>query len=91
MVAFSTSRLVVSMSADRVVLAEWQPQGVQRVFGFSAWSWVVLMDDGRSVLKYLRQEGDEHALQVLYEEAARYDHVRAHDDLVYFKGIHEHG
>ncbi|KAK5722300.1 hypothetical protein LTR15_005529 [Elasticomyces elasticus] len=79
------------MSAHRVVLADWQPRGVQRVFAFSAWSWVGLMDDGRSVLKYPRREGDEEAMQVLYEEAARYHHVGPHDNLVSFKGIHEHG
>lgn len=49
------------------------------------------MDDGCSVLKYPRREGDEEAMRVLYDEAARYDHVGPHDNLVVFKGIHKHG
>lgn len=49
------------------------------------------MDDGRSVLKYPRREGDEEAMQVLYEEAVRYNHVGPHENLVVFKGLHKHG
>lgn len=48
------------------------------------------MEDG-SVLKYPRCKGDKQAMQTLYEEAARYQHVGLHDNLVLFKGIHEHG
>lgn len=79
------------MSTNKVVLADWRPRDVQRVFAYSAWSWVGLMDDGCSVLKYPRCEGDQAALQVLYDEAARYDHVGLHENLVLFKGKHEHG
>jgi serine/threonine protein kinase len=49
------------------------------------------MDDGRSVLKYPRNEHDKEAMQILYDEAARYNHVGPHDNLVAFKGKHEHG
>lgn len=79
------------MSAGRFVLADWQPPGVQKVIGYSAWSWVGLMDDGCSVLKYPRNEGDTEAIQILHEEAARYNHVGSHDNLVVFKSIHKHG
>ncbi|KAH9823600.1 kinase-like protein [Teratosphaeria destructans] len=76
---------------DRAYLADWQPSGVQRVFACSAWSWVGLMDDGRSVLKYPRRQGDKEAMQTLYDEAARYKHVGPHGNLVVFKGVHRHG
>lgn len=49
------------------------------------------MDDGRSVLKYPRRVGDKEAMGFLHEEAARYDHVGLHGNLVLYKGIHEHG
>lgn len=43
------------------------------------------------MLKYPRREGDDEAIQTLHEEAARYDRVGPHDNLVAFKSIHEHG
>lgn len=49
------------------------------------------MDEGRNVLKYPRHEHDEQALQTLYDEAARYDHVGPHDSLVVFNGKYDHG
>ncbi|PPJ58989.1 hypothetical protein CBER1_11242 [Cercospora berteroae] len=79
------------MSTARAIIADWKPRGVRMVFAFSALSWVGLMDDGHSVLKYPRHEGDEKAMECLREEAARYHHVGAHDNLVMFKGVHEHG
>jgi hypothetical protein len=78
-------------TGTHVILADWKPQGVRKVLAFSAWSWVGLMDDGCSVLKYPRKEHDDQALQVLYDEAARYDHVGPHENLVVFKGKHDHG
>lgn len=79
------------MSSEKVVYADWQPEDVLRVFAFSAWSWVGLMNDGTSVLKYPRREGDEEAMKTLYDEAARYEHVGPHENLVIFKGRHKHG
>jgi hypothetical protein len=69
-------------TGTHVILADWKPPGVRKVIAFSAWSWVGLMDDGCSVLKYPRKEHDDQALQVLYDEAARYDHVGPHENLV---------
>ena len=48
------------------------------------------MEDGRSVLKYPHCK-TQNAMEALYEEAARYKHLGSHDNLVVFKGVHEHG
>lgn len=73
-----------------VQVVDWQPPGVQRCIAASSRNFVGLMDDGCSVLKYPHTK-THNAMKALYEEAARYDHLGVHDNLVVFKGIHEHG
>lgn len=73
-----------------VHVTDWQPQGVQRCLAASSRNFVGLMEDGRSVLKYPHIRS-QNSMEALYEEAARYDHLGRHDNLVVFQGIHPDG
>lgn len=79
------------MPTERKEFPDWQPSGVQKAYAYTGWSYTGLMDDGCSELKYACREGDKYAMQMLYDEAARHEIVGPHDNLVVFKGIHEHG
>jgi serine/threonine protein kinase len=85
----------MELDADRkpayvVQATDWRPQGVQKCLAASPRNFVGLMEDGCSVLKYPTFKTEE-SMEALYEEAARYDHLGSHPNLVDFKGIHEHG
>lgn len=67
-----------------------QPRGVQRCLAASSRHFVGLMEDGCNVLKYPHCK-TQNAMEALYEEAARYKHLGPHNNLVVFKGVHEHG
>lgn len=71
-------------------VTDWQPQNVQRCLAASSRNFVGLMDDGSSVLKY-PQRKTANAMEALREEAARYHRLGRHENLVFFKGLHEDG
>lgn len=69
---------------------DWQPTGVRRCIAALSRNFVGLMDDGCSVLKYPHHK-TQNAMELLHEEAARYERLGLHDNLVVSKGIQENG
>ena len=68
----------------------WEPEGVCARIATSATCWVGLMEDRCTVLKYPHDKTPE-AMSRLHEEAAMYQHIGPHENVVLFKGIHEDG
>ncbi|WPG97279.1 Hypothetical protein R9X50_00005300 [Acrodontium crateriforme] len=73
-----------------VQIEYWQPRGVQKCIAFSGRSFVGLMEEGLTVLKYPHFKSRD-AMQDLHEEAARYHRLGRHENLVVLKAITEDG
>lgn len=78
------------LSAPVVHVTDWQPQNVLRCLAASSRNFVGLLDDGSSVLKYPQRKTAD-TMEALHEEAARYQRLGTHENLVLFKGLHEDG
>ncbi|KAK6435140.1 hypothetical protein LTR95_008678 [Oleoguttula sp. CCFEE 5521] len=70
-----------------VRINDWQADGVVRCLAASSRKFVGLMADGVTVLKYLHVKTFD-GMEALYEEAARYDRLGLHENLVTCKGTH---
>ncbi|KAK4551587.1 hypothetical protein LTR86_011058 [Recurvomyces mirabilis] len=75
---------------ELVQVSDWHPQGVLKTLAASSRNFVGLLEDECSVLKYPQQKTQD-AIDALHEEAARFEALGPHQNLVFFKGVHKDG
>jgi hypothetical protein len=79
-----------SQQVRPIQITYWQADGVNRLLAASSHTFVGLMQDGRTVLKYPVQKTLD-ALICLREEADCYARVGPHENLVSCKGLNQDG
>lgn len=79
-----------SRAGRATVIVDWRPQGVRDMLAFTS-SFIGLMEDGCSVLKYPYYPNDRESMKALQEEAYRYRYLGRHENLVTFKDMSDDG